>query len=417
MHKHCLTSCFFRASLYFAWNFRLRRVTAKGMSGITVDTIVRDATSFVSENDAKLDPSLVINVNMSNVRTLSPFEFAFPESDPQAGHVAMDREFYEAFLTDTQQALLQQVVKRATGKEIQLRAPWEYPNDHLRHVERGGGLHKGNTYFALFQDLYQVYLDTFGYSQFCEHLTFEDVGIEVTDGGSDRIKDCVIEVPPGDWKAIVELALVRVLLGKPLPGDAAEELSSTLTNAIQGRLDRFVASHGGCFVKLGSKSAKNDVRLQPLRTINDVLNTITDSKDVLGWAEKDTGERYMVLLPWNSTITADNEYRVFQRNGLPTAISQQKWYRDLGFEITDAELAACVTELCQRLSRHPGWYAACCLDVYVRRGAQGAWRAYVIEANPWGEAFSSGSSLFDWIAHQKALRDSTCVTIAKRQRR
>ena len=168
---------------------------------------------------------------------------------------------------------------------------------------------------------------------------------------------------------------------------------------------------------LGSKSAKNDVRLQPLRTINDVLNTITDSKDVLGWAEKDTGERYMVLLPWNSTITADNEYRVFQRNGLPTAISQQKWYRDLGFEITDAELAACVTELCQRLSRHPGWYAACCLDVYVRRGAQGAWRAYVIEANPWGEAFSSGSSLFDWIAHQKALRDSTCVTIAKRQRR
>jgi len=241
----------------------------------------------------------------------------------------------------------------------------------------------------------------------------------------------IVELSSWETRLLIEIARKRCLTGHSLRMDDLEDFSRKTLETIQNYLDQHQAT--GVFVKTLDKSAKNDVRLEPLYTLFDVISQLTFSRDVLAMleflvAKKKEGENsatsnccYLILMPWHEKITALNEFRVFCRNQKVVAMAQQKWYLDLSDRTTygDERLTpqkairaarATVRQYEQEWAhRLPPHWSEAVLDVWVeyhgddQSSEDGQDIAHLIEVNPGGRWASSGSSLFEWKADVNIL--------------
>ncbi|KAJ9469313.1 hypothetical protein DIPPA_17734 [Diplonema papillatum] len=273
------------------------------------------------------------------------------------------------------------------------------------------------TQLALYSDIYEWYISWYDYEVWAPGLTFADLGM-AHGTADDTVMASIYDAGPSDASALIKLARTRVLTGKALRDDdlqrvLAEDFSPGLLQFLGERVRLHIGQGcAGVFAKMSGKSAKNDVKLAPLRSVGEVIENLTKSKDILCWlggaGEKDSS---FIILPWNSEITEENEYRVFVKNGVPTAISQQRWYRVLEHPADRGAIVAATKALCADLfPRLP--FPSATLDVWFRTCDGGVCTAHLIECNPWGGFFSSGASLFDWEQHYAEMHDESEVTFA-----
>lgn len=128
---------------------------------------------------------------------------------------------------------------------------------------------------------------------------------------------------------------------------ALTDLSPKLLTAIQQHLDAHKST--GLFVKLSTTSGKNEQKLEPLFTLDAVLEFATNAPALL----RDLSNEYidvieLVLMPWNASLDRDREFRVFLYNGRVTAIGQQIWSVDLGLRGPEAErIAQAIVDYCE----------------------------------------------------------------------
>jgi len=117
----------------------------------------------------------------------------------------------------------------------------------------------------------------------------------------------------------------------------------------------------------------------------------------LEWSEKAS----LIVLPWLHTLDRSHEYRVWVHRRRVTAISQQQWYKQHGHsaEVVQADAEALIAAF-ERDIKALMPYASGVLDMWVERAPEeeggGIIGGRLIEINPWGAGFSSGSSLFHW---------------------
>ena len=167
------------------------------------------------------------------------------------------------------------------------------------------------------------------------------------------------------------------------------------------------------FVKLLSSSAKNEQRVVPLYTVQQIIEFITGRVQFLQQDFRNYFKYHfdtpigVVMMPWNESIDAKSEFRVFIRNRHLIAISQQAWYTV--FHYTPEEIrtiASSIAELFNQILRDRLPLPSAILDVTVDFDIQ---QAYLIEINPWGTWATSGSSLFDWVKDHSIIEPNLQV--------
>ena len=301
-----------------------------------------------------------------------------------------------------------------------LEVDWQYPNARYPDLPSTDPAFDQEL-VDLFGAVYEWFLSRYDYSNWCSRLRLSDLGIfpQAVDGAASNVDlpltSLLLPVREMDTASLLAVARGRVISGSKLRDDVGDEFSSGFIQAIEHAIDELMTTCecSGVFAKLAAKSAKNDTKLRPLRTVVDVLNTITGSKDILGWLNHERTATTLVLLPWNPRIESNrNEYRAFMLKGSLTAVSQQAWYYCNETPLDPPRVVAAIAALAESLlPRLP--FSTSTLDVWIDATApDGVYRAYLIECNPWGGFFSSGSSLFHWGTHWKCMHDPSIVTFA-----
>jgi len=275
----------------------------------------------------------------------------------------------------------------------------------------------------ILRGLYHLYHNQFTYRNF-QQCTSDDAQ--------------VVELTSFETRWLVELGRLRCLTGRKLREDDMEDFLPRTLKTIQTYLDKHQDT--GIFCKTHDKSAKNDVTLRPLYTVEQVIEQLTISRDVLGMLELVLTQNpdstaangsaccYLILLPWQDQITSHNEFRVFVQNHKVRAMAQQKWYLNLtcptrkendddsttnsaNQEPLTRDKALMAARAAIRQYEHewihqlPSHWRDAVLDVWIdfeqySEGADNnvATMAHLIEVNPGGRWSSSGSSLFEWRA-------------------
>jgi hypothetical protein len=172
-----------------------------------------------------------------------------------------------------------------------------------------------------------------------------------------------------------------------------------LCSATEAATDEKEDNVGGVFVKLSTTSAKNEGTIKRCHTVQQVLEAVTDAPTLLGDLERavQTAETLCVIvMPWNEALQRRGrkwEFRVFVCDAAITAISQQVWSECV--KLTAEDMHAVAFTVCKWYdsvlsARLP--FSSAVLDIWIDDNQC----PHLIEANPWGNWSSSGSSLFHW---------------------
>ena len=161
---------------------------------------------------------------------------------------------------------------------------------------------------------------------------------------------------------------------------------------------------GDLFMKLSCTSGKNDAGFErdtsfaPSRPW-EMLRRLVANRELHNAYDRclrynRMWEIAVCFVRWETRIREDNEFRVFVSDRQVTAVAQQKWYKRLAFRhdlnaMVQSIISGCATWQTSGLVP----YDSVMLDVWIDDNLE----AHLIECNPWGPAFSSGSSLFHWI--------------------
>jgi len=187
-----------------------------------------------------------------------------------------------------------------------------------------------------------------------------------------------------------------------------ENITATMKTFSLGEFSEF-------FVRLSGHSPK-DVNL-PLKVTSgkDVMNLILRSGRSLIDLEMlrkfliRAKYQNIILLPWNSEMSIEMEFRCFVFKGNLNAISQYDFStaydslqnKDIVQQIQDAiihfheQTVAAVR------------FASYVFDVFLSPKSEGDWYVKLIELNPFGGDLSSGSCLFDWEEDKHILYNPT----------
>jgi len=161
-------------------------------------------------------------------------------------------------------------------------------------------------------------------------------------------------------------------------------MTSSGDRTVAGCRDYLKKNSGtGVFTKLSHKSAKNEFRLYPAKTVVQVFDNIVHSQEVLKNVPKSSS---LVLKPWNDNISKTSEYRVFIEQRRIIALSQQAWSKPQQGEPETQGLLEALEELVPKLP-----YYDAVLDINYKDG-----KMELIEVNPGCIWATSGSSLFLW---------------------
>lgn len=178
------------------------------------------------------------------------------------------------------------------------------------------------------------------------------------------------------------------------------------------------------FARLGATSAKDSWAIHtptakppPLKCDPDaIVQRLVTSCRVIGrmlaldskiWIE-DPGEA-LVIQRWSEDIQLRREFRVFCYEGKVTAVSQDIWWEDLGWQDKySTGFVEAITDLWAQIKDHLP-FDSCTMDVLMTEpsGEQTEWSAKVIEFNGFGAHLNTGSDLFHWVNDADILQGRT----------
>jgi hypothetical protein len=183
------------------------------------------------------------------------------------------------------------------------------------------------------------------------------------------------------------------------------------------------------FVRLGATSAKDSWAIHtptakppPLRCDPDaIVQRLVTSCRVIGrmlaldgkvWIE-DPGEA-LIIQKWSEDIQLQREFRVFCYQGRVTAVSQDIWWEDLGWQDKySSGFVEAITGLWAKIKCHLP-FDSCTMDVLMTEpsSTRTEWGARVIEFNGFGAHLNTGSDLFHWVNDADILYGKTAgVTV------
>lgn len=169
-----------------------------------------------------------------------------------------------------------------------------------------------------------------------------------------------------------------------------------------------------CFVKLSQTSGKNDRKLEPISSFEQLLEFLTNSVTMLKIYEKfletfsknQSFDIFLIVRPWDNDIDENNEFRVFYHKNQIVAISQQKWFSPISIDFSIDQMISSLIAKIKSLVNFP--YSSCVFDVYFNRKKN---VVHFIEINPWGSWNAAGSSLFHWIRDETVFENSDSIVL------
>lgn len=159
----------------------------------------------------------------------------------------------------------------------------------------------------------------------------------------------------------------------------------------------------GYFVRTENVSLKYGIHgVGPYYDIKTIIESIVTSTYCHSTINSGTTSIQIYLLPW-LTIEPKNEFRIFVFNEQITAISQQNLYSRL-FNEEDNEniipkLKIITDYFNSDIKNKVNWMKSYVIDFALIDGSQ----PYMIEFNPFGKEYTSGSALFHWIIDKNIL--------------
>lgn len=182
--------------------------------------------------------------------------------------------------------------------------------------------------------------------------------------------------------------------GEPLTLPLVEELNDLYQEIHKSMKFHSQSGVGKYFVRMSSTSGKNSVPVRPFSDALDVLNFLITNPLFLRQEFAVSKNSYVILIPWNDSITKRSEIRLFVKNRQITCASQQ--YCFSCFNYTQDELNTIVDVLSSReklkfLDVVP--YNDFVADVWMNFETR---ECNLIECNPFGAYSSSGAGLYNW---------------------
>ncbi|CAF0881187.1 unnamed protein product [Adineta ricciae] len=200
----------------------------------------------------------------------------------------------------------------------------------------------------------------------------------------------IIPIPNKHKGEMGEITLIRMQTDRSITNFLERDAIEYLLPLIRAAM----VSHPAWFVKLSAQSSKHDFSIKSVQTAEDVLNVITNSPTLykVEWQHRNK-PTYIILKPWNSSITKQNEFRLFIWLNKVTAATQQHWYAELDHS---QEYIDTVVNTINNYEHSPKLPSICVLDVVILEDGT----MIIIELNPW---ISSGGGLFDYTMDYKVL--------------
>ena len=158
----------------------------------------------------------------------------------------------------------------------------------------------------------------------------------------------------------------------------------------------------GIFARLSGTSGKNEIRLKPLHSIEQILNFLTKNILFLKQEYKKDKITKLVVMPWNNNLDDRYEFRIFVYNGKLTGISQQKWFQLYQYSKEELDLITSAMKNLEFIKDVP--YNTFVGDVWIDikesncggDDLKSESKCILIECNPFGAHCGAGSSLFEW---------------------
>jgi len=160
---------------------------------------------------------------------------------------------------------------------------------------------------------------------------------------------------------------------------------------------------GEWFYRFTRASPKDGLRAFPGTDAKTVIAAIATSKRALQALEN--GNKILYFVPFRTDWHVDNEFRVFIRNRIITAVSQYSPYHSNLAHLEDADLLQKLTLIvpfCYEVLRKISLtnIRDCTIDVLVSNAAlpeAKIGKCELIELNTFGYWLAAGASLFDWL--------------------
>jgi len=187
---------------------------------------------------------------------------------------------------------------------------------------------------------------------------------------------------------LIQIGKIASIRGK-LPKSFQDEFELILNQLAPEYASFF---DGLYFVKFDRCSLKDGIHGPgPYNSLEMVLTSLITSARCVRSMTK--GNDVLYLVPWNSRMTRDREFRVFVYESEITAISQYVWDTDMNLEMLDLiDFGNRIREF-QQTNISPHWKSTdYSFDVYV-----GDKEIELIELNSFGVQLAAASCLFHWI--------------------
>eukprot|EP01129_Flabellula_baltica_P014179 TRINITY_DN6737_c0_g1_i3.p1 TRINITY_DN6737_c0_g1~~TRINITY_DN6737_c0_g1_i3.p1 ORF type:complete len:326 (+),score=49.53 TRINITY_DN6737_c0_g1_i3:5-982(+) len=261
--------------------------------------------------------------------------------------VVVERDWYDGLLDITKQNI--STIADSFGRSVIMRDAFDYPHDinsfdpvdisdYESIIDTKIDSHHDKESVRIYYQIYQAVIYQYDYVFWSDAIPWSI---------------SVIPLSRYDKKLLNALSLKYAVGGCYPRQDDIEDFTPDLISRIQRYVDEF--GEAGIFAKLSTISAKNEKTLVPLHTVNEVLEYFICCKLFNNEYDKtysfDRGLS-LILMPWNENMNPFREFRVFYRNKKVVAISQQKWYKDIGLDPQEYEpIVTQIIELGNRLSK------------------------------------------------------------------
>ena len=151
------------------------------------------------------------------------------------------------------------------------------------------------------------------------------------------------------------------------------------------------------FIKTSAKSTKHDIPVQPITNAHEALGYLLPSPTIQGVLARDEPVE-LLIRPWQSEVSNDNEIRVFIQDNKIKAVNQQYLYSSspvLGmiFRYSAADILEQIREWWYSTGVQQLGYQDAVLDMYITPDSKVELIEINCGGNGWGPA---GSSLFTW---------------------
>lgn len=314
--------------------------------------------------------------NSNNLHEYDPYDYCVGKEKKT---LFIDCDWWRALTPFAHSLITQRIASLNDGTALVVDQTVPVPHEHHKHAAE--------------LCVYRSYLDAHDFQCWYERL--------VANGNKEEVKDVQL------WRLSAEQKQALALLTRKRLKEAQSFGEEKEREVLTPLLSQLTLVLGDCqqpwFMRLSGTSGKNEIPLEPVFTVDDILRRLTCNILFLHQEyEREDKETYIVLRPWNDSITKKNEFRVFVYNGKITGVSQQHWYKLFCF--SDEELDAVETAILKApfLTPSVAPYQHYVADVWVSLGADEQ-VCHLIEYNPFGVHCGAGSSLFDWRRDYNAL--------------